>query len=354
MANFNIIVLGLPLEPYENDPAIAFFNSFRGEYTGFEDSELLSLKKINSEVLLRDIIRNNNAIILNSNDVKVMNGTSSNKITAATIVNPNILSHVTFAIKESFFENGSTNGPATNLPADLLQIGSSLASLVNLDMTPTVPVTEYPINQLNNLYLKNYTPDDFFPNAIRGYVELYYNFRKSDGTYDTNMEAWSILRIQFGFAENTGGITKPYIFNQINLIPQSDFNNEFSNTGCYPVELYKGTDKYGNLIPIYYHGTNNIEDLNAAIEIATRTHSSGYSSDPTVLTLDIDNGTHELNRLEAVTGYRISSISSDTGLNFDMIDVFKYEGTTTFASNGRWESTNIIGIIEDVKYIPLI
>lgn len=358
MANFNINVLALPDEPYENDPAIAFFNVFRGEYTAFENTPEISMKKINSEVLLKDIIRNNNAIVMNPQDIKVLDNTASVPIEFATIANVNELYRVSFIFKESYFESSTGNVVNSPFPNDLLQLGSSFGTLQNLDIniggTPTNP-TEYDISYLNNLYIKNYDDSNFFNGAIKGYIDIFYNFRKSGSTYDQNLNNWSILRIQFGFADNPAVFPDSYPFNQINVITESELNNEIINTGTYPIEIYKGTDRDGNLIPIYYYGVNNVNDTNAGVEFASRTQHPGYLPDGTVFTIGLDNGTHELNRKNpGNTSWNISAILDNSNIQFGKADMMKYEGALILGGSSRWSAWNIIGVIEDTDYEPLI
>lgn len=359
MANFNINVLALPSEPYINDPAIAFFNVFRGTYPSFEDTPEMDMKKMNSEVILRDIIKNNNAIILTSQDVKIGDNTASKAIELATIANVNDLYKVSFIFKESYFESSTGNSVNDPFPNDLLQIGSSFSTLQDLDInlggSPTNPV-EYDISYLNNLYIKNYTDNNFFPGAIKGYIDLFYNFRKSDSAYQTALEEWSILRIQFGFGDNEAQFPNSYNFNQINIITETEFNNELINSGTYPIELYKGTDVNGNLIPIYYYGLNNISDTNAGVEFTSRTHEPGYLPDGTIFTIGLDNGTHQLNKLNPGTSsWNISAILDNSNIVYRKTDMIKYEGPLINGSgNSRWSAWNIIGIINDDDYEPLI
>lgn len=356
MANFNINILALPIAPYINDPAIAFFNVFRGTYPSFESTPEIAMKKINSEVILRDIIKNNNAIILNSQDVKILDNTASIPIEPATISNPNDLYRVSFILKESYFENSIGNVVNNPFPNDLLQIGSSFGTLQNVDLSgsPSSPI-EYNISYLNNLYIKNYSDTNFFPGAIKGYIDLYYNFRKSNDTYDLDLNNWSILRIQFGFGDNESSSVAPYIFNQINIITETEFNNELINSSTYPIELYKGTDVNGNLIPIYYYGVNNISDTNAGVEFTSRSQHPGYAPESTVFTIGLDNGTHQLNRLNPSTSsWDISVILDNSNIIYGKTDIMKYEGAAIFAGSSRWRSWNIIGVINDSDYEPLI
>lgn len=358
MANFNINVLALPSEPYVNDSAIAFFNVFRGTYPSFEDISQMAMKKINSEVILKDIIKNNNAIILNPQDVKIGDNTASISVEPATIANVNDLYRVSFIFKESYFESSTSNVVNNPFPNDLLQIGSSFGTLQNLDInlggSPTNPV-EYDISYLNNLYIKNYIDSNFFSGAIQGYIDLFYNFRKSDGTYDQNINSWSILRIQFGFGDNEAQFPKSYSFNQINIITETEFNNELINSGTYPIELYKGTDVNGNLIPIYYYGANNISDINASVEFTSRSQHPGYLPDGTIFTIGLDNGTHQLNRLNPTGAWNISAILDNSNIVYRKVDMIKYEGPLINGSgSSRWSSWNIIGIINDDDYEPLI
>lgn len=357
MANFNINILALPIEPYVNDPAIAFFNVFRGTYPSFENTPEIAMKKINSEVILRDIIKNNNAIILNPQDIKIADNTASVSIEPATIAKPNDLYRVSFIFKESYFESSTGNVVNNPFPNDLLQIGSSFSTLQNVDLSgsPSSPI-EYNISYLNNLYIKNYSDVNFFTGAIKGYIDLYYNFRKSDSTYDLDLNNWSILRIQFGFGDNEAQFPNSYSFNQINIITETEFNNELINSGTYPIEIYKGTDVNGNLIPIYYYGTNNISDTNACIEFASRSQHPGYAPDGIVFTIGLDNGTHELNKLNPGTSsWNISAILDNSNIVYRKTDMMKYEGALiTGSGSSRWSAWNIIGVINDNDYEPLI
>lgn len=354
MGNFNINILEKELIPYVNDPAIAFFNVLRGIYTPFENSTNMSLKKINSEVLLKDIVKRNNAISLESENCEVKDNTNLAPILRATIQNPNSLSKVGFIIKESFFENNTSNITNGSLPADLFQLGSNSNNLQPINFsTIDEDIIEYNIQNLNNLFVKNYEASSFFTNAIRGYIDIYYNFRTENTTFSTNINEWSILRVQFNFISDSSQ-NKEYITNQINIIRRSDYNNEMTVTKEYPLEYLKGTDRLGNKIPIYYYGENNVNDNQTYLDVQERMHLPGYFSNQKVLPVGVDDGHYPLNALNPPNGRISVLLNQPTSSN--VIEMLKVKGLLVYVSQQRnvYNAWHIFGLIEDNQYIPLI
>lgn len=354
MANFNINVLKEETPPYVNTPAIAFYNVFRGRYDTFEDSNDMLLRKINSEVLLRDIIERNNAIVLNQGEMEVQYQTNLYPILPATINDPNELSHVIFLLKDVVFESQLGKGSPSSIPTDLLQFETSPGNYTDVVLgTSLGNAIEYDISNLNKLYIKSYKADELYTEAFRGYIELYYNFRKVNTPFDEVYENWSVIRIQFGFDEYENDQTKPYVFNQINILRESDFNSVISNIGSYPIEMIKGTDINGNLIPIYYHGLDNVNDVSYFVEY-NLTHAPGFSGNGVKFnSIEDNNGNHLLNSLNNIEPINI--IEDFSSAEPDRLDIFNHVGAIySPGTDNRIFTTNIIGIIEDQDYTTLI
>lgn len=353
MANFQINVLQSVSDPFNNEPTIAFFNVFRGMFQPFEDSSMMATKKINSEVLLRDVIKDNGALKFNQNTVIITDSTQGFPIELGTMSNPNDLSKVAFIFKESYFESATADVLNPPLPQDLLMIDDNSGSgLLPVVYSSLLNITEYNISDLNRLFITNYPANGFFNEAIRGYVDIYYNFRTDDTIFDDEIEKWSILRIQFGFAENQSSYVDPYYFNQIKVIRRTEYNNYINSDGVYPIEYLKGTDNNGDLIPLYYYGPDNINDTGSGVEIATRDHLSG-NGQPTVLPVVIDN-VHMLNASGITAVDRISGLN--TGVQVYIPEMIKVEGVPHSIATGtsRYYAWHIFALIEDADYIPLV
>lgn len=355
MANFQINVLQSAIEPFNNEPTIAFFNVFRGMFQPFEDSSRMLYKKINSEVLLRDVIKDNGALKFNQNTVIITDSTSGFPIELGTMSNPNNLSKVAFIFKESYFENATTDVLNPPLPQDLLMIDDNTGSgLLPVTYSSIGNVTEYNITDLNRLFIKNHPAAQFFNQAVRGYLDVYYNFKTDDTVFDNEIEKWSILRIQFGFAENASTYLDPYYFNQINIIRKTDYTNEISVSNVYPLEYLKGTDVNGELVPLYHYGPNNIADTGSGVEVASIVHTSGVSG-TTVLPVIIDN-VHMLNASGIAAIDKISGLDNDPSIPVYIPEMIKVEGAPHGIATGtsRYYTWHIFALIEDTDYIPLI
>lgn len=355
MANFQINVLQSVSDPFNNEPTIAFFNVFRGMFQPFENSSRMLRKKINSEVLLRDVIKNNGALKFNQNTVIIKDGTQGFPIELGTISNPNNLSKVAFIFKESYFENATAKVLNPPLPKDLLMIDDNTGSgLLPVTYSSIGNITEYNITDLNRLFIKNHPADQFFNQAVRGYLDVYYNFRTDDTVFDNKIEKWSILRIQFGFAENDSTYLNPYYFNQINVIRKTDYTNEIGVSNVYPLEYLKGTDVNGELVPLYHYGPNNIADTGSGVEVASRVHTSGVSSS-TVLPVIIDN-VHKLNASGIGANDRISGLDNNPSIPVYIPEMIKVEGFPHGIATGtsRYYAWHIFALIEDTDYIPLV
>lgn len=355
MANFQINVLQSASESFNNEPTIAFFNVFRGMFQPFEDSSRILHKKINSEVLLRDVIKDNGALKFNQNTVIISDSTPGIPIELGTMSNPNNLSKVAFIFKESYFESATTDVLNPPLPQDLLMIDENTGSgLVPVTYSSPGNVKEYNITDLNRLFIKNHSASKFFNEAVRGYLDIYYNFRTDDTVFDTVIEKWSLLRIQFGFAENTSSYLDPYYFTQINVIRKTDYTNEISVSNVYPLEYLKGTDVNGELIPLYHYGPNNIADTTSGVEIASRIHTSGVSG---ITKLPVINDTvHMLNASGIAAADKISGLDNDPNIPVYIAEMIKVDGAPHGITTGtsRYYNWHIFALIEDTDYIPLV
>ena len=361
MAVFQILVQAQPEEPYENIPGLAFFNMFRGEYDSWMNDPQFILRKINPEVLTRDIILNNGSIALNG--INVEDNTNVVKITPATIKDINELSNVIFFIKDVFFEGDTTQISNLNqLPADILEIGSSPSNLSNLVLNTlgNTPYTDYDISDLHNLYVSGEDLNTTIaPDLVRGYIDIYYTFRKSNSTYDVNINNMSILRIQFGYSKGhnpSAALNIPFTI--IRNIPESEFDSVMLNIGNYELELNKGTDKNGDLMPIYYHSLNGPTDtggLGGGLELPAAVHSSGYIGDIENFTIGRSSTSTLNGSIASTSSITVNGIIAPSYNQLKDYDIIKQTGipTGTVAGGPTHDTQYIVTVIPDNDYEPL-
>lgn len=352
MAIFNITVAA-QADVYVNNPALAFYNVLLSDNT-YESDPDMEYRKIPSETLLRDIIENNGALSLSNTQIDLIDDTVNKEITPASVKNPNLLSHVAFVFKDGFFENSSGGSNISSLPAGLLNTYTSSMQPININNNVGNIVSEYPISVLNQLFIQMMDANTFRGNAFRGFVDLYYNFRKSNSSFNTDHTNWSILRIQFGFNNApTNALTQPLLFTQISFPRKTEFNTVFTNDGSYPLPYLNERDLSGNLVPIYFHHNNYPTSDNGYLEIATTTHHAGYQSNPLNFAIGDDvTGAHKLNDLADV--HQIQSINDDSGYIDRRVDYIITDAHMALSmSPTRYKGYHITTVINDADYTPL-
>lgn len=355
MANFNITVTKKPSTVYQNTRAIAFFNVFRGSFS-YDDTPVMARKKINPEVLLRDIIVNDDyTVILFSNVYPIEDNSDKRAIKKATIRNPNLLDKIVFKFKDSYFEGDSVSGKGS-IPADLLTINNQ-----NVNLSLGSPLVYHDISGLHQLFVKNYDADKFLTNAERGFIDIAYNFTIDGGPVDSDDYNWSILRIQFGFPKPSGSGPIEHTFNQISIIRESDFNSEVVTNQGYGLPCLKGTNNNGDIAPLHLLGANAPNDTYTGIYIldADRVHKSG-NGPAGALNFHIGYDFHnKYNFLNPSYGDQFSSAIDD--LTFggkNIFDILESRGRMInfFPNQSEYDHFNswhAFAVIDDTDYIPL-
>lgn len=348
MAVYRIKVLEREEQDYTNNPAIGFYNVVLTHAQIEDERTELNIKKINSETLLRDIIKRDGSIVLDSNSILGSLNYTNIQASPATIHNPNELSNVAFILKEAkIFKSDMNSGIINSIPPDLFLIDGQ-----PLNISTIGNINSYPIQSLNNFYIDTSKVWGLHQSTSNGYVDLYYNFSNSTGNFSNNLADWSILRIQTIIGKAALMIS-PQELNVISCLNTDYLESLFVQEKTHPLEIIKANYTNGQLIPV-----NDYRDINT--EKPFLNYSSVKHFDSTFSTqgnfnfrIDNDGGENLLNGEDENHIYAIATRVED--FSYNKFDTLIYEGRLggpIFNGDGALRVLHTVCELEQ-KYIEL-
>lgn len=350
MAVYSIKVLEREEQDYTNNPAIGFYNVvLTHEFYEIEEERTeVNIKKINSETLLRDIIKRDGSIVLDSNSILGSLNYTNIPASPATIHNPNELSNVAFILKEAkIFQNDTTSEVINSIPPDLFLMDGQ-----PLNISTIGNINSYPIQSLNKFYIDTLKVWGLHQSTTNGYVDLYYNFSNSTGNFSNDLANWSILRVQIIIGK-ASGLISPQKLNVISCLNTDYLDSLITEGKSHPLEIIKANYTNGQLIPM--NDYSNIDMEKPFLHYINVKHFDSTFSTQGNFNFKIDNDGGE-NLLNGEDENHIHAIRARVeDFSYNKFDTVLYEGrlgSPIFNGNSNLEVLHTVCELEK-KYIEL-